>query len=86
VTYSDTIADVLDQRIADLSHDARWYKAQRNQRYWRDLRADADRERRALCRLRWVARRLAEARPDPITEAKRYDAWTQGELQEAWGR
>ena len=85
-TYSDTLADVLDQRLADLAHDARWYRNQPRPAHWRDLRLDADVERKALLRLRRTAQRLADARPDPITEAKRYDSWTQSELAESFGR
>ena len=84
--YEATIADVIDRRIADLAFDARWYRDQPNPRHWRDLRIEADRERRALLRLRRIARTLAETRPDPITESKRYDSWTSGELAEAFGR
>lgn len=86
MTYEATIADVIDQRIADLAHDALWYKAQANPRHWRDLRIEADVERRALLRLRRIARTLADTRPDPITTAKAYDDWTSGELAEAFGR
>ena len=86
MTYEATLADVLDQRIADLAHDARFYKAQPNPRFWRDLRISADVELRALRNLRRTAQRLAEARPDPIDEARRYQDWTQGELVTAFGR
>ena len=84
MTYEATVADVLDQRIADLARDARFYKAQPNPRFWRDLRISADVELRALRNLRRTAQRLVEARPDPLTESKRYAEWTQGELAEAF--
>ena len=83
--YEATIADVIDRRIADLGFDARWYRDRPNPRHWRDLRIDADRERRALLRLRRIARILAESRPDPLTESKRYDSWTETELRAAAG-
>lgn len=84
--YNAAVADLLDQRIADLIHDVSWYKTQPNPRHWRDLRIEADRELRALRNLRRQAQRLAESRPDPITEYKSYDDWTQSELAGAWGR
>ena len=84
--YEATVADALDQRIADLLHDVRWYRGQASARHWRDLRIEADVELRALRNLRRTARRLAEARPDPISAAKAYEAWTAGELSEAFGR
>ena len=84
MTYEATIADVLDQRIHDLDDDARWYKGQRNPRLWRDLRIEADVELRALRTLRRTAQQMVEARPDPLTESKRYAEWTQGELAEAF--
>ena len=86
MTYEATVADVLDQRIADLAHDARFYRDQPNPRHWRDLRIEADVELRTLRNLRRRAQRLAEARPDPITESKRYADWTQGELVAGFGR
>lgn len=82
--YESTIADVIDRRIADLAHDARWYKLQPNPRHWRDLRIAADVELRSLRNLRRTAKLLAESRPDPIDEAKRYDDWTESELAEAF--
>lgn len=85
-TYSETVADVLDQRIADLAHDVRFYRDQPHPRHWRDLRIAADVELRSLRNLRRRAVRLAEARPDPLTESKKYAEWTQGELVAVFGR
>jgi hypothetical protein len=82
--YEATVADALDQRIADLAHDVRWYKSQPRPAFWRDLRIGADVELRALRNLRRTAQRLAEARPDPIQQYRAYQDWTEAELREAF--
>lgn len=84
--YESTVADVLDQRIADLVHDVHWYKTQPNPRHWRDLRIEADVKLRELRNLRRLAQRLAGSRPDPIEAPQKYANWTSGELVAAFGR
>lgn len=81
---AETLGALVQQRIADLLHDRRWYRKQPNPIYWFDLRLEADRELRALLRLRGQARRLIEAKPDPMLLAKAA-AWTESELRLAAG-
>ena len=79
------LAVAVERRIAELWRERAWWRANR-WADWPDIRREHAVELRALVRLARTARRLAEARPDPLTESKRYDSWTAGELSEAFGR
>lgn len=81
---NETLGALVQQRILDLLHDRRFYRQRPNPIYWFDLRLEVDRELRALLRLRREARRIVEARPDPILLAKAAQ-WTEAELRLAAG-
>ena len=75
----------VEERITDLWIQRAWWRYHR-WADWPDIRQEQTVELRALVAIARRARRVADALPDPVTEAKSYDAWTESEKAQAWGR
>ena len=77
---NDTIAEqayrvVIEERIAQLLSDRRWYRKQSSPGYWFDLAQEARRELLILLRIRRQVRAIVAARPDPMDAYKSYHDW-----------
>jgi len=84
-TTAQAIAVTLEARIVILweqeKRDRRWMRAD-----WTPARHNRVMLLRELLAIRRTARRLARETPDPYPADMTYQAWTNGELAEAFGR
>lgn len=86
-TYeAHALAAAVEGRIVQLLAYRKWHYENRRLIDWPEMRHDDRVELRALVRLARAARKAGKAERDPYPATMTYEAWTNGELVEAFGR